>query len=136
MPTPLKPTKMLELSGSFITHADRKRAREGEPVPNKPIGGPPKRLTKDEKALWRDLVKTVPAGVLGDCDKYAVETFCVLFCRFRACTIKSMEMTTLNSLFTRLGLTPADRARVKASAAQQKEDDPWDALIVKQPAFA
>lgn len=131
MPTPLKPTKLLELSGSFISHPDRKRAREGEPVPNKPIGAPPKHLSKEAKAMWRDVVKTVPAGVIGDCDKWALEALCVLFCRFRAGTIKSMEMTALNSLFTRFGLTPADRARVKASATQQKEDDPWDALIPK-----
>jgi phage terminase small subunit len=129
MPTPLKPSLLKELNGSFAKHPDRKRAREGEPVPNKPIGAPPKHLNDAQKALWKDFVKTVPAGVLGDCDKYAVEVLVVLLCEFRAGTIKSMGMTTMNSLLSRFGLTPSDRARVKASGTQQKEDDPWQVLI-------
>jgi phage terminase small subunit len=128
MPTPLKPSLLKELNGSFASHPDRKRVRADEPKPTKPIGGPPKAFTDEQKKLWKDFVKTVPAGVLFDCDKYAVEILVVLICQFRAGTIKSMGMTTMNSLLSRFGLTPADRARVKASGNEAKEDE-WDALL-------
>lgn len=121
------PTSILESRGSFISHKNRKDARAGEPVVTKILGSPPKTCTDEQKKLWREFAKIVPAGVATYADRWAVEIVVCAMAKFRAATISGAERGQLTSLLSRFGLTPADRSRVVATLAP-KLDDEWSDL--------
>ena len=121
------PTAILEARGSFISHKNRKDARAGEPVVTKKLGSPPKSFTDQQKKLWREFAKVVPAGVATYADRWAVEIVVYAMAKFRAGTISGTETGQLTSLLPRFGLTPADRSRVVATLAPKPDDD-WSDL--------
>ena len=121
------PTAILESRGSFIGHKNRKDARAGEPVVTKKLGSPPKTFTDEQKKLWREFAKMVPAGVATYADRWAVEIVVCAMAKFRAGTITGAETAQLTSLLSRFGLTPADRSRVVATLAPKPDDD-WSDL--------
>ena len=121
------PTAILESRGSFINHKNRRDARAGEPVVTKKLGGPPKSFTDEQKKLWREFAKIVPAGVATYADRWAVEIVVCAMAKFRAGTISGTETGHLTSLLSRFGLTPADRSRVVATLAP-KEESEWAEL--------
>jgi hypothetical protein len=55
MPTPRKPTAVLELFGAFKHNPSRLRDRENEPVITTPLPEPPKYLTKAATAAWFEM---------------------------------------------------------------------------------
>ena len=67
------PTAILERRGSFINHKNRKEARAEEPVVTKRLGSPPKTFTNEQKVIWREFAKMVPAGVATYADRWAAE---------------------------------------------------------------
>src|ERR1700675_3392802 len=111
------PTAILERRGSFINHKNRKEARAGEPVVTKRLGGPPKTFTDEQKKLWREFAKMVPAGVATYADRWAVEIIVCTMAKFRAGTSSGAERAQLASMLSKFGLTPADRGRVVATLA-------------------
>src|ERR1700686_905826 len=115
------PTAILESRGSFINHKNRKEARAGEPVVTKKLGSPPKSCTDEQKKIWREFSKIVPAGVATYADRWAVEIVVSIMAKFRAGTISGAETAQLTSLLSRFGLTPADRSRVVATLAPREE---------------
>ena len=121
------PTAILEASGSFINHKNRKAARAGEPVVTKRLGSPPKTFTDEQKTLWHEFAKIVPPRVATYADRWAVEIVVCAMAKFRADTITGAERAQLTSLLSRFGLTPADRSRVVATLAP-KPDDEWSDL--------
>ena len=78
-----------------------------------PLGYCPKFLTPAQKAIWRELVKLAPAGLLTVADAFSVE-LCVRLIEHsrKATTMKASEAAALMTLLGRLGLTPADRAKL------------------------
>ncbi len=121
------PTVILERRGAFISHKNRKEARAGEPVVTKRLGTPPKTFTDEQKKLWREFARVVPAGVETYADRWAVEIVVCAMAKFRANSISGAETGQLTSLLSRFGLTPADRSRVVATLAP-KPDDEWSDL--------
>src|ERR1700693_570315 len=118
------PTAILESRGSFRNHKNRRDARAGEPVVTKKLGSPPKTFTDEQKKLWHEFAKIVPAGVATYADRCAVEIVVCAMAKFRTGTISGTETGHLTSLLSRFGLTPADRSRVVATLAP-KLDDEW-----------
>ena len=121
------PTAILQARGSFINHKNRKAARAGEPVVTKKLGSPPKTCTDEQKKLWREFSKIVPAGVATYADRWAVEIVVCAMAKFRAGSITGAETGQLTSLLSRFGLTPADRSRVVATLAPMPDDE-WSDL--------
>ena len=121
------PTAILESRGSFIGHKNRKDARAEEPVVTKKLGSPPKTFTDEQRELWREFAKMVPAGVATYADRWAVEIVICAMAKFRDGTITGGERSQLTSLLSRFGLTPADRSRVVATLAPEP-DDGWSDL--------
>ena len=56
------PTAIMDARGSFI--ANPRYARPDEPQGDRPLGGPPKWLSKEEKAVWKDLANQMLPGVV------------------------------------------------------------------------
>jgi hypothetical protein len=124
------PTNVLEARGAYINHPERKADRVNEPRPTAPLGPPPKHFTKEEKKIWKELVRIAPAGVLTICDRWTVERCVQLVAKMRAGTMMCAEGSQLITCMSKLGMTPADRSKVSATPEPpQKFHNPEDEFI-------
>jgi hypothetical protein len=112
MGRPRKPSAILELTGSFRKHPDRRRARENEPQPEPDVGAPPTCLNEAQRARWMELVNDAAPGVLTRADRAILETMARLRQKERDGVIKAAEVGILVSCYGRLGFSPADRSKV------------------------
>jgi phage terminase small subunit len=128
MGRPRTPTHVLEDRGAFINHPERRGERANEPVPNGELRkSPPASLTPDEKKIWREFIKKVPAGVLGDCDEYWLAMAVRLEWKERSGKISISERTQYMNLLGKLGMNPSERSKVSARPVAKKEDE-WSDL--------
>jgi hypothetical protein len=117
MGRPTQPSAISDAKGYYLKHPERKPV--GEPVVTKPLGGPPKHLTEDEKKLWREFARMVPYGVAKFSDRWAVEKLVRLFAKERKGTIRVAEGGQLLALFAKFGLTPSDRTKVSVEVPKE-----------------
>lgn len=116
MPTPRKPTAVLEANGAFRHNPKRAQARANEPKPVRPIGSPPVHMTKAAKKVWKEIVKESVPGVLMSPDRAILEILSGLLAEYRAdpAGFQSSRMILMTKLLSQCGFTPVDRARVQA----------------------
>ena len=126
MPQQRVPTNILKLRGADKKNPARMKDRENEPVPKGVLGEPPRHLSRDEKKCWREMVRTAPFGVIGDCDAWEVELASCLMAEYRADRggMPASKLNLLHSIMGRFGFTPADRSRV--SVPPPKGKNPFD----------
>lgn len=94
-----------------------------EPQPTEPLGDPPPYFERDEKAVWRELVRIVVAGVLTVQDRFVAETLCLLMAKMRRReTLAGAERAQLSTCLSRMGMTPSDRAKVIAVPKADQDD--------------
>lgn len=118
---PKTPTNVLELRGAYKKHPERKPKDGTEPELKDGVGEPPEYLAADEKALWHEIVSLACDGVLGDSDRLAVEIAATLMAEFRRGgrdeqgrpLFTDARLSRLQAILGQLGMTPADRAKVK-----------------------
>ncbi len=132
MSRPRKPTAVLEGTGAFVKHPERKRARSAEPIPTAPLGDPPTHLGTEEKAIWIELSALIPPNVAKNSDRFAVEIIVCLMANFRKQRATVGELAQLSSLLGRMGLTASDRSRIKISNDQTQ--DKLEAFLNRKPA--
>jgi hypothetical protein len=124
MGRPRTPTQILENRGSFIHNPDRREERANEPSPNGEIRkSPPASLDKDQRKVWFEFIKKVPAGVLGDCDEYWLAMAVRLEWKERSGKITISERTQYMNLLGKLGMNPSERSKVSARPVSKAEDD-------------
>ncbi len=125
MGRPRTPTNVLNLKGSFNSHADRKRARENEPKPEE-IEEAPDSLDDDHKVIWYEILESIPVGVIGQSDALALEmlTKLIYIMRYDFSNMSGVQLGRTESLFARFGMTPSDRSKV--SVPPKKEENPFD----------
>lgn len=115
---PPKPTALKLLAGN----PGHRKLNDKEPKPA--IGAPPPAWIKAEPALlaeWnRHAGRLTRLGLLTEVDDDALATLCVLSLKFRELVADEAGPTPLSflskelrALWSRFGMTPADRARVK-----------------------
>ena len=121
MARPRTSTKILELKGSFKPHPERKRPAEPEGRAGFPARAPTG-LTKFQKRAWNEIVKAVPDGVLTGSDLPAVKMVVSLYAEFLEFGIKMpcQHMTRLCTDMGKLGLNPADRARLSVEKPKKE----------------
>jgi hypothetical protein len=122
MPKVRKTTRMLELTGQMHHNKGRHADRLHEPVPTKPIGPPPKDMTPEEKACWRELIRITPEAVLFNTDRWWVELSACLMAAHRNRRITTSDRAQLITLLSRMGLNPSDRSRVSAPVTTKDEN--------------
>ena len=133
MARPRKPTKILQLSGSFQGRPDRKKQREGEPQPAANAGRPPRHLTTDQKKIWTEITKKTPEGVITAMDRISLEIVCCLLDRFRQANsgkaerLQGAELSALMRGLSSLGMTPADRSKVSVPVKDNIPDG-WGSI--------
>jgi hypothetical protein len=115
MARPRKPTNVLTLTGAFKQNPQRAAARQGEPEPTGAIGDPPDRLTAAERQCWVELVSLSHEGVLCRADRPFLEYGARVCAQVRAAADIDAKMgIRLETVLSKLGMTPADRSRVSA----------------------
>jgi hypothetical protein len=115
-------------------HKPTRRRAEAVRVYTGPLGAPPDHFDKKEIAIWDELADLAPEGVVEACDRWAFELLVCLMAKFRRGYAKSGETTQIANLLARLGMTPADRDRVKHLApAPKKIENPWDQFVPPTP---
>ena len=117
MARPRKPTRVLELSGAFKQHPERRRA--AEPQPTGPIGEPPARLYTKAIPFWDEIVTQCAPGVLTVADRWAVELASRIMLKVAIGSVKGCELGVLRSLLSSMGMTPADRTRLSIPPANR-----------------
>ena len=125
MSRPRTATNILERTGAFKQSPARKRPKEPKGKGQFPKAAP-KHLSADQKAMWRDIVKRVPDGVLTNSDVYLVEICAVLMVQFRELGPKEMGsslMTRLSSELKQLGLSPSARASLQIEPDKKSDFD-------------
>lgn len=128
MPQRRKSASELALSGAGRRKPARYAGR-GEAPQIEPLGSVPRHLSTAQKAIWRQVVKLAPSGVLGAPDEFALEIAVRLIERSRREVMKPSELSILLSLLGKLGLTPADRAKLTVTPEPPAEEhDPWAAF--------
>ena len=124
MARPRKPTKILELRGSFKQNPQRKRLNE--PQPEADLGKPPKNLTAAQQKIWYEIIEQTPDGVITRMDRFTLEILTVLLHKVRTTPrVQGAELSTLMRCLTAFGMTPADRSKVVVATKQTKSDG-WD----------
>ena len=129
---PRKPTAILEASGAFLRHPERRRAREMEPKPSSPLGQPPKRLPREQKCIWRELLSQITPGIAKISDRLLFEVLVVLTSRFREGRATPTELRLITSIATKFGLSPADRSRVAVSEDEFSSESRGLEIVRKQ----
>jgi P27 family predicted phage terminase small subunit len=136
VPRPRKPDEQHILAGTW--RADR----HGDPATQIPADGepaPPAHLAGEALALWQAVVPgLVSAGVARARDTAALTMLCEWWARYRRCSealdgldpagaaasklmvSAAIASDKFNALAARFGLTPADRAKLRADAAPKK----------------
>ena len=112
MPAPRKATSVLAKSGSISHDKKRYANRTSEPKPTGTIGSVPKHFNGALKAVWKELVRQIPPGVLTNADRLILELTCHLTLKMRAGNLISSDAAQLVSCLSRLAMTPSDRSRV------------------------
>lgn len=110
------PTNVMKLRGT-AARGDRIHQRENEPVPVGELGPPPAHLTPGERACWNEFVDLCCAGVLFKVDRLVVEEGACMLAEIRARGwAKSIRfLPRFERVLGVLGMTPADRSRVKVN---------------------
>lgn len=83
MPRPRKPTNVLNLTGAFRKNPQRLRSRANEPKDDRDIGKPPRGISKEVRAAWREIVECAVPGVLCRSDRPALLAAAQLFARMK-----------------------------------------------------
>ena len=120
MPNPRKSTDHLSKS-TLKQNPGRYAGRSQEPVLTSPLGASPAHLSAEQKKIWADLVKRVAKGVLFSCDINIVELTTRLTEKMRSGEMTATEISQYRGCLASLGVTPADRTRVKAPKEQPKK---------------
>ena len=143
-----KPTNLRLLEGN----PSRRPINHGEP---RPTGDPvcPAHLSEDAKAVWRQIMESLPPGMISAADSPLFAVYCQTWAIHKAATealqrerdllgdslaprgrispyvkIATEAARTMASLSTRLGLSPADRSGLKVGD-RSKGSERWHGLI-------
>ena len=127
MANPPKPQALRELHGTAKDHPGRQN--KNQPCDTRGIGPAPDHFTELQSDTWDYLVSVMFAGVLKISDRPTMEMMTVLFYRFRhgdyeensVCpALNGVELSRLDSLMGRYGMTPSDRTKIVVPKQEKK----------------
>ena len=100
--------------------------RKGEPRPTSGLGAPPPHLSAEQAVCWNEIADISAPGVLTNSDRWAVELAASLLAQHRTDPTSKGAATkfrVLTRLLSKLGLRPADRARLGVISNKRKKAD-------------
>lgn len=123
MARPRTPSAILDARGAF--QKNPQRARENEPTGGSPISVTPPRylskcLSKEEKIVWKILVKQALPGVLFESDTTLFLSLVRLTAKlFYNPPLMVGEQAQLTSLGAKFAMSPADRSKVSVDKPKE-----------------
>lgn len=126
MGRPQKPIKLHVLQGT--NQKCRMEKRKGELDLPSEIPDAPPWLLPEGKAEWARLTKHGPyAKVLSAVDRSVLAMYCQLWGRFvagerKGASVKAAHIAVMSTLASKLGLSPADRTKIRTEPEQQTEN--------------
>jgi hypothetical protein len=132
MPKPRKSIQELMLSGTYQVNKRRYEHRLN-PVATVqlPVGTAPRHLQATERAVWAEVVRSAPEGLLGRPDRIVLEVAARLIVKMRTGEYKPSDVGALLNVLTKLGLTPVSRRKLNLEPPVTVEPvtkSPWDEL--------
>lgn len=128
------PTAVLQARDAAGHNGGRIRMRIDEPeVLSRPLGPPPKHLTKLEKEMWLATVKEAFAGTLSEADRVTVEVIAVLRADFRTKRADFKQWGQLLAALGKLGMTPSDRSLVQQPSSARPVTNRFTGLRQRGP---
>ena len=117
-----KPSAIKELNGSYKKNPDRRN--DDEPKTKAGIGPAPKFLNEEMKSIWDEVVDQVCIGVLGDSDRFALETLCRLIydMRFDWEEFNGSKQSNLIKLLGEFGMSPVQRQKLHVQSSAKKQN--------------
>lgn len=118
------PTKVLEARGAFRKNPNRRRDHEPEGVGV--VGSPPESFSKEERAVWQDILERAPCGVLTGSDWFSVVLATRLWAKYMAEpeSFNAALIARMYRIFGDLGCNPVDRASMHIP--KPKEPNPFE----------
>jgi phage terminase small subunit len=115
-----------ELSPESVAHNKGVYAKRAlEPKTAGELGLPSRWLSKDQKKIWKSLVRFSPAK-LGESDRCLMEIVCVLKAKLEKAEIENVQITQLLSCLNKLGFIPHSREAIPEE--KTPEPDEWAEL--------
>lgn len=127
MGAPKKPAALRELHGT--ANRNKHRDNQSQPATIGGIGPAPDYFTEKERECWDFLVSCMWPGVMGKSDRPTMELMARLFHRFRygqfdkeavVPALNGAELSRLDSLLARYGMTPSDRTKIVVPKDEKK----------------
>jgi phage terminase small subunit len=129
MPKPRKSLSQLAESGTLHKNSGRYAGRAAAAIaPVRPIGKAPTHLPPAERIIWAELVRVSQPGVLQRSDRFFLELCCRMIARMRTADSKPSEYNSLANILAKLGMNPADRAKLDLPPVSPTEKSAWDEL--------
>jgi hypothetical protein len=119
MGRPRKPTELLRLSGAYKNHPGRAADRVDEPIPHGELGNPPSFFTDEQLAVWDQIVRDCPPGVLKITDTFAVEMAVYAVLKVRRGDGSAADLAQAKAMLSQFGMTPSSRTTVAGTDADQ-----------------
>lgn len=120
---PPKPTNLLELSGAYKKHPERRKQRANEPQPVSGALSPFQDMEgKTQSQAWDLLMVCIPPELLTPTEWPVIyEMSRLMFLSWNdACT--ASERHLLAAYFGKFGMTPSDRARIQVSQEKKPQN--------------
>lgn len=124
MGRPRKATHLHAINGTLNHDRGRFANRAGEPHDERPLGPAPDYFNTAQRDAWTEIGGRAPW--LRAADAIACEIASVLLAAFRerGAELSGVVLSRMETMLARLGLSPADRSKVKAPSAP-KRDNPF-----------
>jgi phage terminase small subunit len=118
MPKPRKSLAELAASGTLGKNLGRYQSRlDALPTVIHPPGRAPVHFDPQQKAVWAEVLRTAPEGLLMKSDRIVVEVLVRLLLKVRTSDGSTSEMNSLINLLGKMGMTPASRRAMNVERA-------------------
>ena len=137
MPKPRKSLAQLAESGTLGRNKGRYQSRiAAVPITLSPPGHAPSHFDAQQKAVWAEILRTAPHGLLMKSDRIVVEVLVRLLHKVRTSDGSTAEYNSIINLLGKMGMTPASRLAMNIerppepheTAAEAKDRALWAEL--------
>lgn len=120
-----KPLELAKLDGSYAQNPKRYQQRLVSPRSDLPLGDCRAEMLPEARAVWHELVATLPSIILTGADRIALEVLCNLVAEYRQdpAAFNAARVAQMLNLMGRFGMSPVDRGRLGSQEPEPIDED-------------